>query len=96
VHWKKLRPSYLYADVKHADADALFHLFSKKAPTQGSISLSVESLSNAIHYRGSFTSKVTHLNFDNTTTHESMLQDLLKAPSLSLSTKSITPVFAHP
>lgn len=78
VHWKKLRPFYFYADVKHADADALFHLFSKKSPTRGSISLNVESLSNAIHYRGNFTSKVTHLNFDNTTTHERMLQDMLK------------------
>lgn len=78
VHWKKLRPFYFYTDVKHADADALYYLISKKSPTRGSISLNAESLSTAIHYRGSFTSKVTHLNFDNTTTHERMLQDLLK------------------
>ena len=79
VHWKKLRPSYLYVDMKHADANTLFHLFSNKSPAQGSISLNVESISDAIHYRGSFASKLTHLNFDNTTTHESMLNDLLKA-----------------
>lgn len=79
VHWKRLRPSYVYLDVQHADANALFHLFSKKSLTEGSISLRVESISNAIHYRGSFTSKATHLNFDDTTTHDQMLHDLLKA-----------------
>ena len=78
IHWKRLRPSYAYVDVKHADADALFHLISKKAPTSGSISLSAEATPKAIHYRGTFTSKVTHLNFANTTSHEEMLNDLLK------------------
>lgn len=78
VHWKKLRPSYFYLDVKHADTAALFHLFSKKAPTSGTLSFSAESTSKAIHYRGDFTSKLTHLEFANTTTHEEMLNDLLK------------------
>lgn len=78
VHWKKLRPSYLYLDVKHADTTALFHLFSKKAPTSGTLSFNAESTSKAIHYRGEFTSKLTHLDFANTTTHEEMLNDLLK------------------
>jgi hypothetical protein len=79
IHWKRLRPSYIYVDIKHADVATLFHLFSKPSPTQGSISLNAESTPKAIHYRGSFTSKVTHLNFDNTATHENMLHDLLKA-----------------
>lgn len=79
IHWKKLRPSYIYVDLKHADVPSLFSLFSKKSPTQGILSLNAESNPTAIHYRGNFTSKVTHLNFDNTTTHESMLRDLLKA-----------------
>jgi len=78
-HWKKLRPSYMYLDMKHADTATLFHLFSKPSPTQGTISLNAESTPKAIHYRGSFSSKVAHLNFDNTTTHEEMLHDLLKA-----------------
>ena len=80
IHWKRLSPSYIYVDIKHADASALFHLISKKTPTPGTLSLNAESTSmlKTIHYRGNFTSKVTRLNFDNTKTHEEMLNDLLK------------------
>jgi hypothetical protein len=121
VHWKRLLPSYIYVNVEHADASALFHLFSKISPIEGSVSLVAESTISktkanltvrngithpdifknvyhltqpqssfntalsaditpkAIHYRGTFASDLVRLNMDNTTTHESMLHDLLKA-----------------
>lgn len=79
VHWKRLRPSYVYLDVQHADTHALFHLFSKKSPTEGSISLNAEGTPKSIHYRGYFISDLARTQIDNTTTHEGMLRDLLKA-----------------
>lgn len=121
VHWKRLRPSYVYLNVQHADATTLFHLFSQSSPIEGSVSMVAESnitkttanltVSNGItrpdifksvyhltqpksrfnatigavatpktvHYQGTFASDLVHLNVDNTTTHESMLHDLLKA-----------------
>lgn len=121
MHWKRLRPSYLYLNIQHADAATLFHLFSKSAPIEGSVSAIAESTiaktnvnlsvrngithpdilkrayhltqpqsrftttlaaditPKAIHYQGTLASDLVHLNIDNTTTHESMLHDLLKA-----------------
>lgn len=79
VHWKKLRPSYIYVDIKNADVPSLFSLFSKKSPTQGILSLNAESTPTAIHYRGVFKSDLVRTEIDNTTTHEGMLRDLLKA-----------------
>lgn len=121
VHWKRLRPSYVYLNMDHADAGTLFHLFSLPPPIEGNIHLNAESnithttanltLRNgithpdvfkreyqltqppirftstlainaapkSIHYRGNFTSDLTRLNIDDTTTHEEMLRDLLKA-----------------
>jgi hypothetical protein len=121
AHWKRLRPSYVYLDIQHADANALFHLFSLPSPIEGKVHLNAESTithttaqlsvqnglthpdifknvyhltqpqsrfkttlsaditQKAIHYQGTFSSDLVHLNINNTTTHESMLQDLLKA-----------------
>lgn len=121
VHWKRLRPSYVYLNMEHADAGTLFHLFSQSSPIEGSVSAIAESTitkttvnlsvrngithpdviksvyhltqpqsrfnttlaaditPKAIHYRGTLASDLVHLNIDNTTTHELMLRDLLKA-----------------
>jgi hypothetical protein len=121
VHWKKLRPSYLYVDIKNADAATLFHLFSQPSPIEGKVHLNAEStitktavklsvtnglthpdilkrdyhltqpktrftanisaqaLPKVIHYQGSFKSDLAQIHIDDTTTHESMLRDLLKA-----------------
>ncbi|MDP3266378.1 MAG: hypothetical protein Q8M39_06090 [Sulfuricurvum sp.] len=121
LHWKRLRPSYLYLNTDHADASALFHLFSLPAPIEGKVHLNAEStitkttanisLSNglthpdilksdyhltqpqtrftanisaqaipkAIHYQGVLKSDLARIEIDNTTTHEGMLRDLLKA-----------------
>ena len=78
VHWKKLRLSYLYVDIKNADVPSLFSLFSQKSPTQGTLSFNAESTPKAIHYRGSFKSDLARTEIDNTTTHERMRRDLLK------------------
>lgn len=121
IHWKRLRPSYAYLNMDHADAATLFHLFSQSSPLEGSVSLVAESTiakttakltvrngitlphifksvyhltqpksrfntllvaditPKSIHYRGTFASDLVRLNIDNTTTHESMVRDLLKA-----------------
>jgi hypothetical protein len=121
LHWKRLRPSYIYLDMKHADAATLFRLVSKSSPIEGSVSMVAESTithttanltvrnglthpdifkqvyhltqpksrfnatvsavatPTTVHYRGNFVSDLIHLDIDNTTTHESMLHDLLKA-----------------
>ncbi|MFA6189033.1 MAG: hypothetical protein WC680_07115 [Sulfuricurvum sp.] len=121
VHWKRLRPSYVYLNMDHADANALFHIFSLPSPIEGNIHLnaesditnttaklsithgithpdifkqeyaltqplihfttliSLEATPKVIHYRGNFSSDLARLNIDDTTTHESMLRDLLKA-----------------
>ena len=121
IHWKKLRPSYLYVDVKDADAATLFHLFSQPSPIEGKVDLNAESTitkttanlrvsrglthpdilkrqyqltqpethftttisaqatPKKIHYQGSFKSDLARTQIDDTTTHEGMLRDLLKA-----------------
>lgn len=121
VHWKRLRPSYIYLNTDHADAATLFHLFSQSSPIEGQVHLNAEStiakttvnlkLQNGlthpdilkhqyqliqpqtrftvnisaqatpkiIHYQGIFKSDLARSQIDNTTTHEGMLRDLLKA-----------------
>ncbi len=121
LHWKRLRPSYIYLNTEHADASTLFRLFSLPVPTEGTIHLNVEStitkttaklsvtkglthpdilkrdyhltqpqtrftanisaqaIPKVIHYQGSFKSGLARIHIDDTTTHESMLHDLLKA-----------------
>ena len=121
LHWKRLRPSYIYFNTKHADAGTLFHIFSLPAPIEGTIHLNAEStitkttanlsvinglthpdilkrdyhltqpptrftatisaqaLPKVIHYQGSFKSDLARIHIDDTTTHENMLRDLLKA-----------------
>jgi hypothetical protein len=121
VHWKKLRPSYLYVDIKNADAATLFHLFSQPSPIEGKVDLNAESnitktttnlsisrglihpdilkrqyrltqpktrftarisaqaTPKMIHYQALFKSDLARTEIDNTTTHEGMLRDLLKA-----------------
>ncbi|MDP2078804.1 MAG: hypothetical protein Q8J85_12225 [Sulfuricurvum sp.] len=121
IHWKRLRPSYVYVDMKHADAAALFWLFSFPSPIEGEVNLNAEStitkttanlsisnglthpdilkrqyqltqpktrftatisaqaLPKKVHYQGSFKSDLARTDIDNTTTHEGMLRDLLKA-----------------
>lgn len=121
VHWKRLRPSYIYVDMKHADAAALFWLFSLPSPIEGEVNLNAEStitkttinlsLSRGlthpdilkrqyrltqpqtrfstnisaqatpkmIHYQALFKSDLARTQINNTTTHEGMLHDLLKA-----------------
>lgn len=56
IHWKRLRPSYIYLDMKHADAATLFHLFSRSAPIEGKLSVYAES--NMTHTAG----KISLLN----------------------------------
>lgn len=121
VHWKRLRPSYVYLNMDHADAGTLFHLFSLSSPIEGNVHLNAESnitqttaaltvrnglthpdifkrdyhltqppirftaavnlhaTPKTIRYRGNFSSDLTRLKIDDTTTHEGMLRDLLKA-----------------
>jgi hypothetical protein len=121
LHWKRLRPSYIYLNTEHADVSTLFDLFSLPAAIEGSIHLNAEStitktavklsvtnglthpdilkrdyhltqpktrftanisaqaLPKVIHYQGSFKSDLAQIHIDDTTTHESMLRDLLKA-----------------
>lgn len=121
LHWKRLRPSYIYLNTEHADASTLFHLFSLPAPIEGTLylnaestitkttanlkvtdglthpdilerdyhltqpqtrftaNISVQAIPKVIHYQGSFKSDLARIDIDDTTTHESMLRDLLKA-----------------
>lgn len=121
VHWKKLRPSYLYVDIKNADAATLFHLFSQPSPIEGKVDLDAESnitkttanlrvtrglthpdilkrqyrltqpqtrfstnisaqaTPKMIHYQALYKSDLARTQINNTTTHERMLHDLLKA-----------------
>ncbi|OYZ34716.1 MAG: hypothetical protein B7X89_04565 [Sulfuricurvum sp. 17-40-25] len=121
LHWKRLRPSYIYLNVAHANANTLFRLFSLDSPIEGNIDFNAEStmakttaklsasngmthpdilkrdyhltqpqtrfnatvsaqaLPKVIHYQGSFKSDLARIQIDNTTTHQNMLHDLLKA-----------------
>ena len=56
---------------------SVYHLTQPKS--RFSASLAADITSKAIHYRGNYASDLVRLNIDNTTTHDSMLHDLLKA-----------------
>lgn len=65
VHWKKLRPSYLYVDMKHADAATLFRLFYLPSPIEGKVHLNAES---------TITKTTANLSISNGLTHPDILK----------------------
>ncbi len=65
LHWKRLRPSYVYLDIQHADANALFHLFSLPSPIEGKVHLNAES---------TITHTTAQLSVQNGLTHPDILK----------------------
>lgn len=65
VHWKKLLPSYIYVDMKHADAASLFQFFSKPSPLEGKVHLNAES---------TITKTTANLSVSNGLTHPDILK----------------------
>ncbi|MDD5212135.1 MAG: hypothetical protein PHV62_06950, partial [Sulfuricurvum sp.] len=60
VHWKRLRPSYVYMNMEHADANSLFHLFSQSSPIEGSVSMVAESTINQTTANLTVRNGITH------------------------------------
>lgn len=65
LHWKRLRPSYIYLNTDHADASSLFHLFSLPAPIEGKVHLNAES---------TITKTTANLSVSNGLTHPDILK----------------------
>lgn len=65
LHWKRLRPSYVYLNTEHANANTLFRLFSLDSPIEGSIDFNAES---------TITKTTAMLSLSNGMTHPDILK----------------------